>query len=94
MKCHACGIEKDPEVKEIDPYDPLQTGLPRRPLADIECQPGGVTPSEGDWRVITLCRKCWHHLNPDMWTCQEHYEELNPVTPFNELPILTPDEDV
>lgn len=59
----------------------------------IDSQPGDHKPNNpGKWRKIHLCKACWKRLNPDMWTCQTHYESLNPVTPYNELPALSEDE--
>ena len=63
-------------------------------FSPIDCQPGGPGNLQGrPWKRINLCEECWDRLDPDMWTCQEHYESLNPVTPFNELPNL-PEEEI
>lgn len=52
----------------------------------IDCQPGDQrTGNPGKWKRIRLCKGCWRRLNPDMWTCQRHYEALNPKTPYNKL---------
>lgn len=59
----------------------------------LDCQPGDETMTQpGEWKRIDLCHPCWDRLNPDMWTCQEHYESLNPVIPYCELPGLPKDE--
>lgn len=55
---------------------------------DFDCQPGGPGISEGEWKLLFLCEPCYIRLDPDMWTCQDHYELLNPVTPFKDLPDL------
>jgi hypothetical protein len=59
-------------------------------LLNIDCQPGGggVGFEEKNWKNVTLCHSCWHKLEPDMWTCQEHYKALNPIIPYDELPNL------
>jgi hypothetical protein len=95
MKCHMCGIDKDPAILEKYPFAD-EDGIiedPIEPLFDIDCQPGGPGGMNlRPWKKITLCHSCWHRLKPDMWTCQEHYEARNPVTPYNELPDLPENE--
>lgn len=88
--CHACGVQKDPSVLEVYPFpdDCIITEEPIAPLFEIDCQPGGTGFGPGEWKVISLCHACFHRLLPDMWTCQDHYEALNPVTPYGELPNL------
>jgi hypothetical protein len=90
MKCHVCGIEKDPEQLEVFPWHEEHgiVDYPIEPLFNIDWCPAGGVIEEGDWKNITLCHSCWHRLKPDMWTCQEHYESLNPVTPYDDLPTL------
>lgn len=95
MKCHICGIDKDPAILERYPFadeDGIIEAL-IEPLFYLDCQPGDASGNApGVWKQITFCHTCFHRLHPDMWTCQEHYEALNPVTPFNELPNLPEDE--
>lgn len=57
----------------------------------IDCQPGGASGRDpGVWKRVDMCSRCWDRLDPDMWTCQEHYEELSPATPYEKLPDLHP----
>jgi hypothetical protein len=95
-KCNVCGIEKDMNILEKYPWAE-EVGITKRPiepLLNIDCQPAGVKLGEGgDWKNVTLCHLCWHKLDPDMWTCQEHYETLNPITPYDKLPNLDVDND-
>jgi len=60
----------------------------------IDSQPGGPGNLHGrPWKKISLCGECWDRLDPDMWTCQDHYESLNPVTPYGALPDL-PEKEI
>ncbi len=81
MRCLACGVEKDTEVKEAYPYP--QDGLidePIDPLFEIDCQgPNG-------WRKVTVCHECFHKLDPDQWINETEWNSLTPVTPFGKLP--------
>ena len=95
MKCHVCGVEKDPAVLERYPFADEDAIIedPIEPLFDLDCQPGDESGNaHGVWKKITFCHTCFHRLRPDMWTCQEHYEALNPVTLYNDLPDLPEDE--
>jgi hypothetical protein len=89
-KCNVCGIEKDMNILEKYPWAEEEgiTKRPIEPLLNIDCQPGGVGFEEKNWKNVTLCHSCWHKLEPDMWTCQEHYKALNPIIPYDELPNL------
>jgi hypothetical protein len=96
MKCHVCGVDKDPDTLEVFPWHEEHgiVDYPIEPLFDLDCQPGDPGNIAGrPWKKITFCHTCFHRLNPDMWTCQKHYEALNPVTPFSELPDL-PEEEI
>lgn len=60
----------------------------------IDSQPGDEKPGNpGEWKRIHLCEACWDRLEPDMWTCQDHYESLNPITPYDALPNL-PEKEI
>ena len=88
MKCHGCGIEKDPKVLEyyLYPEDSLITNEPIPPLGTLEVQSDG--DRDTDWRAATVCHHCFHRLDPDLWIDQRGWEAINPVTPFQELPLL------
>ena len=84
-KCLACGIEKDPELFEKYPYP--EEGIistPIEPLIELDCESSDRV--NGVFKQVTVCHECFHKLNPDMWISQEMWENLNPVTSFDELP--------
>lgn len=87
VKCHVCGIEKDPSVKEFYPYeeDNIVTDRPTSPVCSID-----VEGYDGYDRRATICNECWHRLcvmdAVDLWLSEKIWETLNPVTPFNQLP--------
>lgn len=84
QSCLACGVLKDPSIKEVYPYP--EDGLidePINPLMTLDCQ-GPL----GDCRVVTVCHACFHRLDPDMWISDRCWLSLDPVTPFAQLPAL------
>ncbi len=84
QRCLACGVEKDPSIKEVYPYpdDGIITD-PIEPLMAIDCQ------GAADWRVVTVCHECFHKLEVDMWISERCWQSLNPITPFEKLPTLS-----
>lgn len=88
VKCHGCGVEKDPAVREVYPYpeDNIVTDRPIQPVFHLDCE-----SDDEDWRKVTVCHHCLHRLEPDMWISRRCWESLNPVVPFEELPILEDD---
>ncbi len=88
INCLACGSAKDTSVKEPYPYpdDGILDDRPIAPLFAIECRGSG-------WRVVIVCHHCIHKLDPDMWISDRCWAALNPVTPFERLPIPIDDED-
>lgn len=93
MKCHGCGIEKDPAVHESYPYpdDGIITNEPVEPLFHVDCAPGSDSEpcaTKQPWRTVTVCHHCFHRLSPDMWIDQRVWESINPATPFSDLPAL------
>src|SRR5262245_32446249 len=82
MKCLACGVEKETSLKEIYPFpeDGIISNTPVQPLFAIDCQ--GL-----DWRVAIVCHACFHKLNPDMWISDRCWLSLNPIPPFEDLPL-------
>jgi len=59
----------------------------------IDAQPGGpgglpsTAEASGDaWRVVVMCPKCFDELDPDMWTCEEHWMAMKPAVPYSKLP--------
>lgn len=90
MKCHGCGVEKDPAVKEVYPFpeDNIVTDRPIQPLHELDCEP---TDDALPWKRVTVCHGCLHRLEPDMWISQQCWESLNPVVRFSELPDVSPE---
>ena len=75
MRCLSCGIEKDTSILEV-----YGDGLTRDPpLFAIDCE-------GDDSRMAIVCQTCWHRLKPDMWISDSCWLGLNPVTPFDQLP--------
>ncbi len=92
-KCLACGVEKDTGTKEIYPYpdDGIIDDEPIGPLMDIDCEgPGAWQDTPGGWRVVSVCHECFHKLDVDMWISDRCLSSLNPITPFEQLPLLKP----
>ncbi len=85
VRCQACGVEKDPAVKEVYPYpeDGLSDG-PMNPFLKLDC--AFITPINQDWRVATVCHACYHRINPDGWIDERKWTPLDPITPFEDLP--------
>jgi len=83
-KCLACGTEKDTSIGEVYPHpeDGIFDDEPIPPLITIDCR------GTGDWRVVTVCHSCFHKLDVDVWTSEQCWLMLNPITPFKELPKL------
>lgn len=82
ITCHACGVVKDPESFEVYPYeeDPIVNDRPISPTFQVRCDvPTG-------FKLATICHHCFHRLEPDMWTCRQHWEALSPVTAYDDLP--------
>ena len=89
MKCFACGVEKDMNVLEVNPWheDLGVIDDPIAPLVVMDCSPGGPEGKTGKtWKIVVVCHECWHKLEPDMWICEENWKSLNPVIPFDKLP--------
>jgi hypothetical protein len=89
-KCLACGVEKDMEINESYPYK--EDGFvdePMEPLLGLDCEPWeDVAEPDRKWRRVTVCHECYHKLSPDMWISSRCWKILNPVTPFEALPLL------
>lgn len=85
LRCFACGVLKDTDVKEIYTagtelcQDEL---IP--PLLVIECEVP-LTDLVG-WRAVVVCHGCFHRLDLDMWIDQKVWESINPRVLFNQLP--------
>lgn len=83
QRCLACGVEKDRSVKEVYPYP--EEGLiddPIDPMMDLDCQ------GKADWRRVTVCFDCFHRLSPDLWISEAMWKALNPIKPFDQLPMM------
>lgn len=85
MKCMGCGIEKDLNVFETFPFagQRITQKIPIEPLFVLECQPN----NDDEWRMAITCHECFTKLSPDMWISEDCWIRINPVIPFNELPI-------
>jgi hypothetical protein len=82
MKCLACGVEKDPAQKEMYPYDDLDREEPIAPLLELDCEgPSG-------FRVVLVCHACFHRLEPDQWISDKCWLKLDPITAYEQLPLL------
>ena len=85
-------MEKDTEVKEVYPYaDDGMIDEPIEPFFTLDCDGprfGGVT----DWRKVAVCHGCFHKLDVDMWISSNCWQSLNPITPFEQLPKLYPEQ--
>jgi len=89
MKCLACGALKNVAAKEVYPYpdDGIATDEPTEPLFVVDCQ-------GAEWRVVIVCHHCLHKLEPDLWISQGGWALLDPITPFEKLPLpATHDRD-
>ena len=93
QRCQACGVEKDTEVKEVYPYpdDGVITDEPIEPFFEIDCQ-GPDFDNTSDWRKVAVCHRCFHELDVDMWISDNSWKSLNPITPFELLPKLHPEQ--
>jgi hypothetical protein len=89
MKCLAYGVVKDPRVKEFYPYpdDGIVDDRPNGPLWVIHCQ------GHPEWRAVVVCHHCLHKLEPDLWISSNCWASLNPITPFEELPMIRKGSD-
>jgi hypothetical protein len=86
MKCFACGVEKDMAALEVSKWAE-EDGLcdePIEPLHVIECQ--SIT-YPNIFKATVICLECHHKLQPDMWISEPMWIALNPVIPFDRLPM-------
>ena len=87
LKCFGCGLQKDTDVLEAYPY-PEEDGIvdyPIAPLHVIDCRSGYGSTSE--WKVVVVCHGCMHKLAPDLWIGEDNWKSLDPVVPFEKLPL-------
>lgn len=89
MHCLACGITKETSHNEIYPYpdDGIVDDEPVCPLWVLECR-------GAEWRVAIVCHHCFHKLDPDMWINDRGWAFLNPITPFEKLPLPVEDSSI
>lgn len=86
-KCFSCGVEKELSKEVYYPYpeDNIDTEDPLIQLFTVECQ-------GNNFRMTVMCHECWHRLEStigiDMWISQRCWESLNPVRPFDSLPLV------
>ena len=87
-RCLACGVEKDTEVEEVYPYPEEDRFVdePIPPLLSTDCE--SWDSPDKRWRRATVCHECYHKLQPDMWISDRCWKNLDPVTPFEQLPLL------
>jgi hypothetical protein len=86
LKCFGCGVQKDTDVLEVYPYP--EDGMvddPLNPFWVIDCQRGSIGSST--WKVVVVCHDCFHKLEPDVWIHEDHWKSLDPVVPFDKLPL-------
>lgn len=83
MKCFGCGVEKDLNALEVSPHH-LEDGIvdePIPPLMVIDCN------GADHFRIVVVCHECFHRLNVDLWISERCWKQLNPVVPFEQLPL-------
>jgi hypothetical protein len=86
LKCFGCGVKKDTDVLEAYPYpDDGIVDYPIAPLHVLDCQSGNGHTSV--WKVVVVCHDCLHRLDPDLWISEDCWRSLNPVVPFDKLPL-------
>jgi hypothetical protein len=93
LNCFGCDVQKDTDVLETSPYAD-EDGIvdyPIKPLHVIDCEPGLMGASE--WKVVVVCHECFHKLDVDMWISENCWKSLNPVVPFEKLPLPLKDAD-
>lgn len=85
LRCFGCGVEKDTDVREVatNAAAGLIEDVPVAPLYVVDCQsPAGASD---------VCHDCMARLDLDMWTCAEHWAQIAPVVPYEQLPLLRDD---
>jgi hypothetical protein len=88
LKCFGCGVQKDTDVLEAYRYpDDGIVDYPIAPFFVIDCQSGY------GWKVVVVCHDCLHKLAPDLWISDDEWKSLNPVVPFEKLPLPLGDVD-
>ena len=50
-------------------------------LIPLDCK------SSSGWRTVNVCSDCMERLDADMWISEECWVALNPVVPFDDLPL-------
>jgi len=96
MKCFACGVEKDLNVLEVSRWanEDNLTDEPIPPLHVIECQSEWQSDTgQHIFKAVVVCLECHHKLEPDMWICEDSWKRLNPVIPFDKLPVTNLEKD-
>jgi hypothetical protein len=88
MKCMACGVEKALEASEAYPFPGRMCNESISPLLAIECEGDGGFGSDSPFKVVVVCHQCFEKLDPDMWIGEKCWRSLNPVTPYEELPLV------
>jgi hypothetical protein len=90
--CFGCGVEKDTSTLEFYPY-PDEDGItdePIEPFFILDCQ-GPIITNDPDgyceFRMVVVCHTCFHKLEPDMWISKGCWEVINPVIPYEKLPM-------
>lgn len=89
VKCMGCGVKKDRNQLEVYQW-PEEERLctdPLPPLLEVDAEPWDDVETK-DWRRATVCHSCWRKLDADMWISSRCWKKLNPVTPFEDLPLL------
>jgi hypothetical protein len=94
QKCLGCGVEKDMDVLEPYPYpeDERLVEGPIVPLFVLDCEPSDRTGGK-QWKAVVVCHECFKRLDPDMWISERCWININPVVPFDELPLTKSFDD-
>lgn len=87
MKCHGCGSEHDTDIKEMYEGDRLANDVPIEPLFVLCALNYSEDGNKG--RKAVVCHKCFDKLNVDMWISDGCWRGINPVTPYESLPVHT-----
>lgn len=91
--CFGCLVEKDLSKLEIYPFDEdcVLKKIPIVPLMVIDCQGPLLSNNDSEFRMVVVCHKCCHKLNPDMWIGKSCWESISPSIPYDKLPMYVPD---
>jgi len=93
MRCFWCA-ETITTLPENDPHREHEN-YSYFPAGVLEVLPGDQGGNGGDdksCRCTVLCWDCFNKYEPDMWTCETHWNDVKPAVPFNKLPLFDHDD--